>query len=187
MCGCGSGSPLTGRRAVPENKIRLGGCMGFQNEAWTRSPGLRPDRNGMGPIRGSLVLLALAAVLVVGAAACGTASNDPTPGGPQPSGPPPTSTSQRTLTSTPTPTQPPPSPAAPAPAQTTSPPSAPAPAPPAPSQAQPASCYPLSDEGTCYEPGEFCRDDDHGMTGVAGDGEAIECENNDGWRWEPLS
>jgi hypothetical protein len=23
------------------------------------------------------------------------------------------------------------------------------------------------------------------MSGVAGDGEAITCEDNDGWRWEP--
>ena len=29
-----------------------------------------------------------------------------------------------------------------------------------------------------------CRDDDHGASGVAGDGEAITCEDNDGWRWE---
>jgi hypothetical protein len=57
------------------------------------------------------------------------------------------------------------------------------PAPP-PSSA-PASCYPLSDEGTCYEPGEYCRDDDRGVSGVAGDGEAIICENKDGLRWEP--
>jgi hypothetical protein len=48
-----------------------------------------------------------------------------------------------------------------------------------------ASCYPLSDEGTCYEPGEYCRDDDHGVSGVAGDGEKIVCADNDGWRWEP--
>ena len=53
--------------------------------------------------------------------------------------------------------------------------------------ASPAGCHPLSDEGTCYEAGEFCRDDDHGVTGVAGDGEAIICEDNDGWRWEPVS
>jgi hypothetical protein len=56
---------------------------------------------------------------------------------------------------------------------------------PAPAPPSPASCYPLSNEGTCYEPGEFCRDDDHGMTGLAGDGETITCEDNDGWRWEP--
>jgi hypothetical protein len=70
-----------------------------------------------------------------------------------------------------------PAPAQPAPAQPTTPPPAPQPA---------ATCYPISDEGTCYEPGEFCRDDDHGMTGLAGDGETIVCEDNDGWRWEPV-
>jgi hypothetical protein len=58
-----------------------------------------------------------------------------------------------------------------------------APAPPPPSTA--SSCYPLSNEGTCYEPGEFCREGDHGASGVAGDGEKIICEDNDGWRWEP--
>ena len=68
-----------------------------------------------------------------------------------------------------------------APAQPSMPP--PTTPPPAPEPA--ASCYPISDEGTCYEPGEFCRDDDHGMTGLAGDGETITCEDNDGWRWEP--
>jgi hypothetical protein len=49
----------------------------------------------------------------------------------------------------------------------------------APTQASatPAGCHPLSDEGTCYEPGEYCREDDHG--------ESITCEDNDGWRWEP--
>jgi hypothetical protein len=74
-------------------------------------------------------------------------------------------------------------------------PSSPAPPPPtetaptatAPSLAPttPANCSPLSDEGTCYKPGEYCRDDDHGASGVAGDGEEIICEYNDGWRWEP--
>jgi hypothetical protein len=49
------------------------------------------------------------------------------------------------------------------------------------------SCTPLSNEGTCYEPGEYCRTTDHGATGIAGDGEAIICEDNDGWRWEPTS
>ena len=41
-------------------------------------------------------------------------------------------------------------------------------------------CYPLSDEGTCYEPGEYCRDSDQGITGIAGDGKSIICEDNDG-------
>jgi len=54
-----------------------------------------------------------------------------------------------------------------------------------PPAAGPTGCYPLSDEGTCYEPGEYCRDSDHGASGVAGDGESIICEDNDGWRWEP--
>lgn len=54
-----------------------------------------------------------------------------------------------------------------------------------PTPAPAATCHPISDEGTCYEPGEYCRDDDHGMTGLAGDGETITCEDNDGWRWEP--
>jgi hypothetical protein len=49
----------------------------------------------------------------------------------------------------------------------------------------PTGFTPISDEGTCYEPGEYCRDDDHGVTGTAGDGETITCEDNDGWRWEP--
>lgn len=48
------------------------------------------------------------------------------------------------------------------------------------------SCYPLSNEGTCYEPGEFCRHSDEGATGVAGDGKRIKCEHNHGWRWEPI-
>lgn len=56
---------------------------------------------------------------------------------------------------------------------------------PAPAPTAPAGCYPKSDEGTCYEPGEYCRDTDHGVSGVAGDGKAITCEDNDGWRWEP--
>jgi hypothetical protein len=48
-----------------------------------------------------------------------------------------------------------------------------------------AGCYPVSNAGTCYEPGEFCRNSDHGVTGRAGDGEAITCADNNGWRWEP--
>jgi hypothetical protein len=74
-----------------------------------------------------------------------------------------------------------------APSRPAAPVTSPAPPPAAqPSEASaPPGCYPISDEGTCYEPGEYCRDDDHGMTGVAGDGETIICEDNDGWRWEP--
>jgi len=69
-------------------------------------------------------------------------------------------------------------------------PPAPVPTPPAPAPSPtpvpaPVGCYPLSNEGTCYEPGEYCRDADIGTSGVAGDGEAITCEYNNGWRWEP--
>ncbi len=60
----------------------------------------------------------------------------------------------------------------------------PAPAAPAAPPA-PAGCYPKAPSGNCYEPGEFCPEADAGMRGVAGDGEAIICENNNGLRWEP--
>jgi cardiolipin synthase len=48
-----------------------------------------------------------------------------------------------------------------------------------------AGCTPIDDEGGCYEPGEYCRDDDHGTTGRAGDGQTIACEDENGtWYWE---
>lgn len=63
---------------------------------------------------------------------------------------------------------------------------APAPAPVStPAAPAPSSCYPLTDAGNCYEPGEYCRASDSGTTGLAGDGESITCTNNDGLRWEP--
>ena len=85
-------------------------------------------------------------------------------------------------------------PAAPLPETTARHTSAPAAAPPRPTTAAvplrttavpTASCYPLSNAGNCYEPGELCRKSDHGVTGVAGDGETITCQYNNGWRWEP--
>ena len=78
-------------------------------------------------------------------------------------------------------------PAATAPAAAPSHPAAPAPAaaPSHPAAATSAGCHPLSDEGTCYKPGEYCRDADHGASGIASDGKAITCEDHDGWRWEP--
>jgi len=69
-----------------------------------------------------------------------------------------------------TPRQPPPPPA---PKTTTAPP------------APPSSCYPTTSSGNCYEPGEFCPHADAGMSGIAGNGEAIICEDNNGLRWEP--
>ena len=50
----------------------------------------------------------------------------------------------------------------------------------------PAGCHPLTNGGSCYEPGEYCRTTDHSVVGVAGDGKTIQCENNNGWRWEPI-
>jgi cardiolipin synthase len=58
-----------------------------------------------------------------------------------------------------------------------------APSPP-PTTTASAGCSPIDDEGGCYEPGEYCRDDDHGMTGRAGDGDTIVCEDDNGWYWE---
>ncbi len=55
----------------------------------------------------------------------------------------------------------------------------------APPATAPAGCHPLSSGGNCYKAGELCRTADHGLTGVAGNGEAITCEDNNGWRWEP--
>lgn len=71
-------------------------------------------------------------------------------------------------------------PAPPAPPRTI-PPAAPAP----PASKPGSSCYPLTNGGKCYEPGEYCRNSDHGSSGVAGDGETIVCKDNNGWRWEP--
>jgi hypothetical protein len=63
---------------------------------------------------------------------------------------------------------------------------APPPAPANPPAAAPAaSCHPLTNSGNCYEPGEYCRNADHAAHGVAGNGEAIVCTDNNGWRWEP--
>ena len=75
--------------------------------------------------------------------------------------------------------------AAPPPAPATSP-AAPPPAASPPAAPPPASCYPTTNSGNCYEPGEYCRKSDHGASGVAGDGEKILCEDNNGWRWEPV-
>ena len=50
-----------------------------------------------------------------------------------------------------------------------------------------ASCYPTTSSGHCYKPGEYCPESDHGETGVAEDGTQIICQDNNGWRWEPVS
>jgi len=68
-----------------------------------------------------------------------------------------------------TPRQPPPPPA---PRPTTAPPA-------------PTGCYPTTSSGNCYRAGEFCPQADAGMSGIAENGEAIICEDNNGLRWEP--
>ncbi|PJE20014.1 MAG: hypothetical protein CK431_29300 [Mycobacterium sp.] len=60
-----------------------------------------------------------------------------------------------------------------------------APAPPPP--LAPSNCQPVSNSGNCYRPGQYCRNSDHGKTGVGEGGQKIACTNNDGWRWEPAS
>ena len=50
--------------------------------------------------------------------------------------------------------------------------------------AQTQGCYPHTNSGNCYKPGEYCRAADHGTSGVDANGDAIKCEDNDGWRWE---
>jgi hypothetical protein len=55
----------------------------------------------------------------------------------------------------------------------------------APSPSSSAGCYPRTSAGNCYKAGEYCPDADHGMHGIAENGESIVCENNNGWRWEP--
>ena len=73
------------------------------------------------------------------------------------------------------PPQAPPSTAPPAPA--------PVPAPP-PTTAAPTGCFPRTSSGNCYEAGEYCPTADHGVAGVAGNGQRIQCIDNSGWRWE---
>lgn len=96
-----------------------------------------------------------------------------------------------TPTASPEPTPPPTAAPAPTPAAATPlpPPPTPAAQPAAPPPAAPAQatggCSPHTNSGGCYSPGEFCRNTDHGASGQAGNGEAIVCRDNDGWRWEP--
>jgi cardiolipin synthase A/B len=55
----------------------------------------------------------------------------------------------------------------------------------APTSPSATGCSPIDNEGGCYEPGEYCRNDDHGATGRAGDGLTITCEEKNGsWYWE---
>jgi hypothetical protein len=170
------------------------GCCTFLLHARTSGPRPPSSRRLSSVIVVSLKVAALTLTVML-AAGCGAASSAPTtlvssspPAGstgtvvPRGSTSPgvstsPSSSSARTVTPTPVPTHTHASashPALPTPSVPTS--SAPQP---------PASCYPTTNSGHCYEPGEYCRNSDHGASGVAGNGEKIICKNNDGWRWEP--
>jgi hypothetical protein len=48
-----------------------------------------------------------------------------------------------------------------------------------------APVLPDAISGGCYEPGEYCPAADYRTSGVAGDGRALTCQDNNGWRWEP--
>jgi hypothetical protein len=84
-------------------------------------------------------------------------------------------------TSTPPPTTTPPTTAPPVTSPPVTSPPATAPA----SQAAPTTCSPVAASGNCYSAGEFCSNADHGLNGTTASGEAITCEDNNGWRWEP--
>jgi len=72
-----------------------------------------------------------------------------------------------------------------APPTTSPPPTSPPPTSPPPTAAPVSTCSPTTSSGNCYSAGEFCPSADHGLSGVAGNGEAITCRDNNGWRWEP--
>jgi hypothetical protein len=141
-----------------------------------KSGGWRPVSSKLG-IAAAGVLLVVG--VIVGSASCGgtpaaaatpvAATATPTVEPSSTPSPTPTPTPDPTPTPTPVPAPPPPTPAPP---------------PPPPTQAPVAvSCYPLSNSGTCYRPGEFCRSSDHGATGLTADGRAIVCVDRNGWRW----
>jgi cardiolipin synthase len=111
------------------------------------------------------VVTGLAAVLAGDFAGTGAGSTAPPTTSP--------STAARSTISSPPTTPPPAAPSATA---------APATAPPVATGA----CHPLSDSGSCFEPGEYCRRADRATAGVAGDSRAIVCvETGGGWEWEP--
>ncbi|MFJ7243542.1 hypothetical protein ACIQWA_02730 [Kitasatospora sp. NPDC098652] len=122
--------------------------------------------------------LAVFVGLMVLAAACGgrsTTSTSAAGSNPPPATPAPTAATEApSNTPTPQSTYTPP---APAPAHTTQ-------APPAGATHPASSCYPQTNGRKCYQPGEYCRSSDHGASGIDGEGAAIRCEDNNGWRWE---
>ncbi|MBL7547385.1 PASTA domain-containing protein [Frankia sp. AgB1.9] len=48
-----------------------------------------------------------------------------------------------------------------------------------------AGCHPTTSKGNCYKAGQLCPAAYHEQSGIAGNGEPIVCQDNNGWRWEP--
>jgi hypothetical protein len=173
------GRPVGNVRAIPPRRLLIGGLvllilgLGIWSAAMISAVS-QPEKTGPGP--------AIAGPGVSATTPPGLETST-TPWLYDPSANPVTPPPTPTPIPTPTPPPPPPAQPAPQPPQPAPPPvQAPPPPPPTPVS---ASCYPLTNAGKCYEPGEFCRTSDHGVTGRAGDGEKIICENKNGWRWEP--
>ncbi len=161
----------------------LGQCAAW----WLSSPRLSAGNGGSGAGAKCLAVLFVLACLV---AACTSGSHDassrdttdssgasPNAGQGTNTTAAPSTTAAPTTSAIPTTTVPPTTEATPAatqPAQTVP-----------PTTAATTSCYPTTSSGNCYSAGEFCPTKDYNTTGVAGNGEAIKCVDNNGWRWEP--
>ena len=149
---------------------------------------LRPDwsvrrRGIITGVVGIAVILALASpkpppttTTVLSSTAGGTASSQPAAPSTVATQTPTPVPSALSVTTTPAPAYTPP-----APVPTTEAPQAPQPVQ---TSAQTQGCTPKTNSGKCYTPGEYCRDTDHNASGVDADGDAITCEDKDGWRWE---
>lgn len=95
--------------------------------------------------------------------------------------------SARTCSTSFTPRRPASAPTPPSPTPTPTPTLSPMPTPtptPSPVPSTSAACHPLDSKGNCYKAGEYCPNADHGMHGIAQNGEPIVCEDDNGWRWE---
>ena len=114
-----------------------------------------------------IATLALVALLAVGCGSAGVSTPPSTPSSATLTSSAPSPSATPTLTHSVVP------PASATPSATVAPASSPA-----------VSCYPLTNGKKCYEPGQYCRNADHGASGVAGNGQKIVCKNKNGWRWE---
>lgn len=159
---------------------------------WLRSDWSPRRRGAISAVVGIVAIFAIASqstppttTTVLSPTAIGTATAvavSPTP----PASPSPSPSPVTTPPPAPLPSSVPPSTAAAAPVHTSAAPVHTTKAPqPVKTTAQAQGCYPLTDGGNCYKPGEFCRTTDHGKTGIDANGDPIKCVDNDRWRWEP--